>query len=76
MERSKICPDCEKRPIRVSLNTCRNGVRIRVDLCSACWLERFRSGEPPRKEAETKNLGASADLSAETIEVKDVDLTT
>ena len=65
MGRSQTCPCCEKRPISVSVSTCKNGVRIRVDLCSACWLERCRPGELPDEKAETEKLEASVDQDVE-----------
>ncbi len=73
MKRSQICLDCKKRPVRISLNTCRNGVRIRVDLCSGCWLERYRSGEltpPCDTSAETEELDLSCNSAKTTEHVK------
>ena len=76
----RLCPDCKKRPISVSVIMFRNGKKMRVDLCSGCWLERHRSGElilPCDPSAATKRIPGDpappCDLSAETEQVEDVD---
>ncbi len=73
----RLCPDCKKRPISVSVNIFKNGIKLRADLCSACWLERSRSGElilPCDTSAETEKLDLACDLTTTTEQVKDVDL--
>ena len=72
-----FCPDCKERPISVSVNMFKNGIKLRADLCSACWLERSRSGElilPCDPSAETEELDLSCDSAKTTEQVKDVDL--
>ena len=65
MERSQTCPHCDTRPVRVSVHTVRNGVKILVDLCAPCSMDWRRSGELPDEKVETEKLEASVDQDLE-----------